>query len=280
MKTIREAQLLIAIVAALAACGSSTTAPPPGGGSTLVVASHTLHMQLGASGALPVSVLDQHGNPVSLSGVSFSVHGHLVAAVNGGTVNALEPGVDTVLIQLGTDTASIQIIVDFPAGLTHPQGTVKTPAPLGGRPFGVAVSAAGKVLATQLDFASVSGGALPVLSFTDSIGAGFIPTDVTIDAAGQYAYVTNQGSDNVGVIDLASGTQIDTVPLGIHPFRVRLTPDGSTLLISGSGGRLYLMDVATRALRDSIAVSPYINGIAIDRLGTVAYLSDRDNGTI
>ncbi len=42
--------------------------------------------------------------------------------------------------------------------------------------------------------------------------------------AAPFAYVTNQGSTNVSVIDTASNTVVATVPVGTSPEGVAITP--------------------------------------------------------
>jgi YVTN family beta-propeller protein len=45
-------------------------------------------------------------------------------------------------------------------------------------------------------------------------------------AAAPFAYVANEGSANVSVIDTATNKVVATVPVGNNPFAVAVTPDG------------------------------------------------------
>src|SRR5688500_13470854 len=46
-------------------------------------------------------------------------------------------------------------------------------------------------------------------------------------SGGEFAYVTNQGSNNVSVIATATNTVTTTVPVGDSPGAVAITPDGA-----------------------------------------------------
>ncbi|HET8650906.1 MAG TPA: YncE family protein, partial [Gemmatimonadales bacterium] len=288
---IRFGQLARALVFPLviAACSSDTPVGPPGGGGSnggssgevqLKVLATQVHLKRGEKLDVPITVTDANGNTQPLTGVTFKMRGDLVAGVSDGSISAFEPGADTVLAILGDDTVAVEVVVDFPDGIHHPAGVVAGEKMLGERPFGVAISAGGALLATQLDASSVSRGDAALGAFTDSIPVGAVPTDVTIDSAGTFAYVTNQHSFNVGVIDLATNTEVDSIPIGINTFRVRLTRDGSRLLVTTSGDWMYIIDVATRQITDSVQVGQAANGIALDYTGHYAYISNQVDGAV
>jgi YVTN family beta-propeller protein len=274
-----RALVLLSVVATSLGCGSPT---PPGDGLKQLVASATsMRLQLGEKLELPVSAVDENGNQVTLDGASFEVNGDLVAAVSDiGLVSALEPGGDTVVVKLDGDSVAIEIIVEYPDGIAHPEGVVAATTSLDSRPFGVAVSEDGDVLVTQLDAATVARGALPSTALGTSIGVGAIPTDVEVDRTGTYAYVTNQLSSNVGVIDLATQAQVTTIPVSGDPFRVALSPDGASLFVTGNADSLFIVDVASRAIVARLAVGLDANGLVADYTGTRLYVSNQSDGTV
>jgi len=51
-------------------------------------------------------------------------------------------------------------------------------------------------------------------------------------ARAQNAYITNQFSNTVSVIDTATDTVIATIPVGLTPFGVAVSPDGSKVYIT------------------------------------------------
>jgi YVTN family beta-propeller protein len=274
-----RALVLMSVVATTLGCGSPT---PPGDGSRQLVASATtVRLQLGEKLVLPVSAVDANGNQASLDGASFEVQGDLVAAVSDiGLLSALEPGGDTVVVKLDGDSVAIEIAVEYPDGIAHPEGVVAATTSLDNRPFGVAVSGNGDVLVTRLDAATVARGTLPSTALGTSIGVGSVPTDVEVDRTGTYAYVTNQLSSNVGVIDLATGTQATTIPVSGDPFRVVLSPDGASLFVTGNADSLFIVDVASRTIVARLAVGLDANGLVADYTGRRLYVSNQSDGTV
>jgi YVTN family beta-propeller protein len=279
-----DRRLLAAWLLATVGCGGASpidTEEPEPGTKRLVATATTVHVALGSKVTLPVSAVDENGNVTSLAGVTFTVGGQLVADVSdAGLLSALEPGNDTVVVKLGEDSVTIQIVVDYPDGITHPQGVVGSTVELGSRPFGAAVSSQGAVLITQLDAATVARGTLSGQTLGTSIPVGAVPTDVTVDAAGAYAYVTNQFSSNIGVIDLGTNTQVATIPVSGDPFRVRLSPDGSSLFVTGNADSLFIIDVQSREITGRLGIGLDANGLAIERTGSLLYVSNQSDGTI
>lgn len=66
------------------------------------------------------------------------------------------------------------------------------------------------------------------------IEVGDEPRTVAISADKHWAYVTNQGSATVSVIDLTINQKIKDVPVGVEPYGIALTPDGSRGYVTNS----------------------------------------------
>jgi YVTN family beta-propeller protein len=269
----------VCLLATLLGCGGRS--PTGGGNRDLIAAATTLRLKLGEKLVLPVSAQDENGSPAGLDGASFQLNGDLVAAVDDiGLVSALEPGADTLVVKLDGDSVAIEIMVEYPEGIAHPAGVVATQTSLDGRPFGVAVSEQGDVLVTQLDAATVARGALPGTALGTSIGVGAVPTDIEVDRTGTYAYVTNQFSSNVGVIDLATNVEVATIPVSGDPYRVVLSPDGTSLFVTGNADSLFIVDVPSRMITARLAVGLDANGVAANYIGTRLYVSNQSDGTV
>jgi YVTN family beta-propeller protein len=269
----------VCLLASLLGCGGRS--PTGGGNRDLIAAATILRLKLGEKLVLPVSARDENGAAVGLDGASFQLNGDLIAAVNDiGLVSALEPGADTLVVKLDGDSVAIEILVDYPEGISHPEGVVATQTSLDSRPFGVAVGEQGAVLVTQLDAATVARGALPGTALGTSIAVGVVPTDIEVDRTGTYAYVTNQFSSNVGVIDLATNVQVATIPVSGAPYRVVLSPDGASLFVTGNADSLFIVDVASRVITARLGVGLDANGVAANYSGTRLYVSNQSDGTV
>jgi YVTN family beta-propeller protein len=284
---VRRVAVLLHVTAALLGCGGPThpddrNDPPSGdGGTRLVAEATTVHLRLGEAVPLPVSAVDEHGTQVSLSGATFETNGRLVADVGDlGLVEALEPGSDTVVVRLDGDSVALEILVEYPEGITHPGGAVVATTTLEDRPFGVAVGPNGGVLVTQLDASTVARGTLPGTSLSTRIPVGNVPTDVAVDGTGTLAYVTNQHSSSIGVIDLTTDTQVATIEVSGDPFRVKLSPDGKSLFVTGNADSLFIVDVPSREIKARVAVGLDANGLALDYTATRLYVSNQSDGTV
>ena len=71
----------------------------------------------------------------------------------------------------------------------------------------------------------------------------------------QNAYITNQNSGTVSVIDTATDTVIATIPVGPRPFGVAVSPDGSKVYVTSSfPNTVSVIDAATNTVSATIVV--------------------------
>jgi len=92
------------------------------------------------------------------------------------------------------------------------------------------------------------------------IRVGTRPFGVTIDAEGKRAYTANVGSNDVSVIDIAAGSEIGRVPVGMRPYAVALA-QGRGFVTDQYGGTVSMFDVATLKPVKRITVGDYPEGI-------------------
>ena len=163
---------------------------------------------------------------------------------------------------------------------THPEAlvidSVVTPPA-----FGIAVRDDGLTYFTEL-----YNGGVGITSTQTRIVEGFIPTgSVPTGAAfspdGGTAYVTNQGSQNVGVISVASAQQVATIftPAG-SPLVVRVSPDGTRLFVSTGSTTVYIVDTQTQQIIGSVEVGFTPNAFAVHPDGRIIYVSAASGGTV
>ena len=97
------------------------------------------------------------------------------------------------------------------------------------------------------------------------IPVGDEPRTVAIMPDKQRAYVTNQASATVSVIDLAANQKTQDIPVGVEPYGVALTPDGSRAYVANSASNtVSVIDTASNTVVATIKI-PGIQprGIAI-----------------
>lgn len=160
------------------------------------------------------------------------------------------------------------------SGLTHPAGIVVTPAPLvSARPFAVAISAMDVAYVGHQDIPYLQRTALPDITFGDSVRVGSDPTDIAFNAAGTLAFVTNQFSSNVGVIDVAIGVTTDSIGVRGNPFRIVVSPSGTTVFVSSNDDSVYAIAVSSKSVLHRWGFNSAVNGLAVTPNGGTLYVS-------
>lgn len=164
---------------------------------------------------------------------------------------------------------------------THPSLAAVDSVPVPGRAYGVAISKSGRTYVTLLDVSTVvQDPVLPVDTFSAPIPVGILPPDVVFNPAGDRAYTANQGANSLSVINVQSGAVIRTVQLGNPGFNLITSADGRTVFVSVSTGQVYVVDVASNTIVDSILLGPAVNGFARNPKRNVIYISSRDGGNV
>ena len=78
------------------------------------------------------------------------------------------------------------------------------------------------------------------------------------------AYVANNGSADISVIDTASNTVVATVPMGEEPIDVAVTPDGARAYVTNFGGTtVSVINTATNTVVATVPVGAGPTGVAI-----------------
>ncbi len=173
----------------------------------------------------------------------------------------------------GSDDVTI-----FDLGTESVTGTISLPN--GANPWTVEITG-GRLFATALAGDTVyelDSGALTVV---DSAATGKAPEGMC--AAAGRLWIANTGFDfgtfsydpgTVSVLDLADLSLVATVPVGINPQECLLAPDGSVHVICtgdffGTAGSIHVLDAATAAPLDTLAVAGYPGGGAVSASGAV-----------
>ena len=120
-----------------------------------------------------------------------------------------------------------------------------------------------------------------------TIPVGTNPRNVEISPNGQYAYVANQNSGTVSVIDTAlaltdpANAVIATITVGAGADTVAFTPDGQFVYVSNSSdGTVSVINTSTRAVVNTITVGAGPDDVAITPDGRYAYALNNTDGTV
>lgn len=101
-------------------------------------------------------------------------------------------------------------------------------------------------------------------------------------AQAREAYVANSASSTVTVFETAINAPVATIPVGVGPSAVAITPDGSRAYVTNSqDATISVLDTATKGTIGSpIPVGDEPRGIAIDPGGTRAYVANSGSDSI
>src|SRR2546425_1822382 len=96
-----------------------------------------------------------------------------------------------------------------------------------------------------------------------------------------FAYVTNEGSNTVSVIDTSTNTVVATIPVGVFPIGVAITPDRTRAYVANAGSaNVSVIDTATNTVFKTIAVGSRPLGVAITPNGARAYVANSGSNNV
>ena len=110
---------------------------------------------------------------------------------------------------------------------------------------------------------------------------GTTPQQVALNSNGTRLYVTNTGSDNVSVIDTASGTVIATIAVGDSPYGITVSNDGSVAYVANKDNTVSVLNLMnnTKVTGTIQAETGQTGGVAISQNGTL-YVTFSGGATI
>ena len=243
-----------ALAALVPACHETTTEVVYVTGLILTPADTAIRQ--GGSLQLRASLVDTAGHPVLDVPAAFASSDSSVARVSAsGFLTTRGPlgGVIVTASYSRFEAAAFVRVFD---------STLSASLELSARPFGVAASAQNVVYVTRLDAAALARIDLPRAAFSGSVPVGSVPTSVDFNPGGTTAYVANQFSGNVGVVNVATNTQAGALPVTGDPSVARVSPDGTLLWISTNADSLYGVDLASNSTAHRFGFPWLANGLA------------------
>jgi YVTN family beta-propeller protein len=100
-------------------------------------------------------------------------------------------------------------------------------------------------------------------------------------AAAPFAYVANDGDGTVSVIDTATNMLVATVPVGVNPEWVAVTPDGKRAYVTNiNPNTVSVIDTATNTVAATVSVEVFPNGVAVTPDGTHVYVANNGSDAV
>ena len=169
---------------------------------------------------------------------------------------------------LELDTAQDRILRSVDIG-ENAEGIAASP---GGDQFAVCVEGQNQVM--LIDPASFAIGARIATQ-------GQAPEHCVYSPDGALLLTSNEGSDDLDVIDLKAGKSVGVIATSGHPRGMAFAPDGNTAYVAQEGvGVVDVVDLVARRRVASIPAGQRTAGIAIARDGSRVYASNGGAGTV
>jgi len=118
------------------------------------------------------------------------------------------------------------------------------------------------------------------------IAVGKSPVQVGFTPDGSYAYVSLNGEDAVGKIDIARRKLVGKTKVGDGPIQVYVSPDGTYLLVANQGTverpstTVSIIDTASFAVVDTVETGQGAHGLVIDPSSRHAYVTNIYGGDV
>jgi YVTN family beta-propeller protein/uncharacterized repeat protein (TIGR03803 family) len=253
------------------------------------------------SGALPPGLLLNSstgaitGTPMTAGTYSFTAQ---VVDSKGNTAIA-SCGIVVTSASANPTTTSLSLVPSsIPVGSLGPIAMTATVTPVsgGGTPTGSVTYFNGS---TQVETATLSGGvgtfnfnpsslAVGIYSITavysgDSAFSASTssPQTLAIIQNGPFAYVANQGSNTVSVINIPTGQVANNILVGSEPHGVAISPDGTQVYVSNIlDNDVSVIDTATNNVIATIPVQSDPRGLVFTPDGTSVYVANRGSNSV
>ena len=103
----------------------------------------------------------------------------------------------------------------------------------------------------------------------------------SVQTLAQNAYITNDGSGDVSVIDTATNTVTATITVGTAPFAVAVSPDGGTVYVANiDSDNVSAIAAATNKVIATITVGSSPEGVAVSPDGSTVYVANQHSNNV
>jgi len=217
----------------------------------------------------------------------------------GGTLGvAINPNGTEAYVTCGWDSQNIAVINTTNNTVINGWGEVA--------PFLTGIVAAPD--GTKLYTASFTNDAVSVINITsrtieDTVNVGMYPYAITITPDGTKVYVANSGNSNVSsndypinpitirdnnnvpgtvsVINTTTNTVATNVIVGLDPYGIAVTPDGTKVYVTNSGSNnVSIIDTATNNVTATVPVGLNPFGVGVTPDGTKVYVANYGDNTV
>jgi YVTN family beta-propeller protein len=107
------------------------------------------------------------------------------------------------------------------------------------------------------------------------------PSGLAVSADGKSLWAARMLLNDLVRIDLASRTVASSVPVGVHPYRPVLSPDGALLAVSNWGAAtVSLVDAATATVVGTVRMADHPSDLAFSRDGRTLFVAQSNRNLV
>ena len=124
--------------------------------------------------------------------------------------------------------------------------------------------------------ANLGGGVSVVNASTNAVhrdNRGRAASGVAFNPAGTNAYVADDASGNVSVVNTSTDTVTPTIAAGTYPNGVAINP-ATTSYVTNGGGTVSVIDTAADTVTSTITGFNNPHGVVVNPAGTITYVAD------
>ena len=147
-------------------------------------------------------------------------------------------------------------------------------------PTDAAVSDSGSLYVTCAYGAAVERLDVASLRSVSSIPVGVNPTRIVFDATGRRAYVSNQFSSSISIIDATTDAVVDEIPVPADPAPLLAAPDRQTLYVTTNLDRLYAIDTRGKRFVGEASLPATSHHLAMHPDGRRLFVATRAAGGV
>jgi YVTN family beta-propeller protein len=104
---------------------------------------------------------------------------------------------------------------------------------------------------------------------------------VVLQGASPFAYIANYGDNTVSVIDIATSTVIATVPVGLSPYGVAVSPDGTKVYVANQdSNNISIINTTSNTVTSTVGVGAYPCMVAVSPDGSKIYVANNFDDTV
>jgi YVTN family beta-propeller protein len=140
-----------------------------------------------------------------------------------------------------------------------------------------------QLVGSRLSRLAMRAGAAVCVAGVTTVALSLTPVEASPPAASTtpYAYVANDASGNVSVIDTSTNAVVKTVTVGSKPDEVAIAPNESHAYVTNYGSdTVSVIKTSTNKVVKTVTVGSYPYWVAITPNGSYAYVTNLGSGTV